>query len=293
MLRLIFKTMRPRQWTKNVFVFAALVFDGKLGRMPLVAQTLAAFIAFCLISSVVYIINDIADIEKDRAHPTKRSRPLASGQLSRRAAVGAAAILAALALGGAFAWGSELGWVVLGYLALNLAYSFYLKRIVIIDVLSIAAGFVLRVVAGVVVVDVVRFSPWLYVCTTLLALLLGLGKRRHELVLLAGGATAHRAILDHYTIPFLDQLIGLVTSTTIIAYSLYTFSAPNLPPNDLMMVTIPFVIYGLFRYLYLIHVRGEGGAPDELLLRDPPLLGSVALWGLAAIAILYLSPSPR
>jgi len=290
--RLILKTMRPRQWTKNVFVFAALVFDGKLGRLPLVAQTVAAFVAFCLISSVVYIINDVVDIEKDRAHPTKRWRPLASGQLSRRVALGAAAILAALALGGAFAWRSELGWVVLGYLALNLAYSFYLKRIVIVDVLSIAAGFVLRVVAGVVVVDVVRFSPWLYVCTTLLALLLGLGKRRHELTLLAGGATAHRAILDHYTIPFLDQLIGLVTSTTIIAYSLYTFSAPNLPPNDLMMVTIPFVIYGLFRYLYLIHVRGEGGAPDELLLRDLPLLLSVALWGLAAVAILYLGPSP-
>lgn len=292
MFRLILKTMRPRQWTKNVFVFAALVFDGKLGRLPLVAQTVAAFVAFCLISSVVYIINDVVDIEKDRAHPTKRWRPLASGQLSRRVALGAAAILAALALGGAFAWRSELGWVVLGYLALNLAYSFYLKRIVIVDVLSIAAGFVLRVVAGVVVVDVVRFSPWLYVCTTLLALLLGLGKRRHELTLLAGGATAHRAILDHYTIPFLDQLIGLVTSTTIIAYSLYTFSAPNLPPNDLMMVTIPFVIYGLFRYLYLIHVRGEGGAPDELLLRDLPLLLSVALWGLAAVAILYLGPSP-
>lgn len=292
MFRLILKTMRPRQWTKNVFVFAALVFDGKLGRLPLVAQTVAAFVAFCLISSVVYIINDVVDIEKDRAHPTKRWRPLASGQLSRRVALGAAAILAALALGGAFAWRSELGWVVLGYLALNLAYSFYLKRIVIVDVLSIAAGFVLRVVAGVVVVDVVRFSPWLYVCTTLLALLLGLGKRRHELTLLAGGATAHRAILDHYTIPFLDQLIGLVTSTTIIAYSLYTFSAPNLPPNDLMMVTIPFVIYGLFRYLYLIHVRGEGGAPDELLLRDLPLLLSVALWGLAAVAILYLAPSP-
>lgn len=292
MLRLILRTMRPRQWTKNVFVFAALIFDGKLGRMPLVAQTIAAFVAFCLISSVVYIINDIVDIEKDRAHPTKRGRPLASGQLSRRVAVGAAAVLAALALGGAFAWENELGWVVLGYLALNLAYSFYLKRIVIIDVLSIAAGFVLRVVAGVVVVNVVRFSPWLYVCTTLLALLLGLGKRRHELTLLAGGATAHRAILDHYTIPFLDQLIGLVTSTTIIAYSLYTFSAPNLPPNDLMMVTIPFVIYGLFRYLYLIHVRGEGGAPDELLLRDPPLLVSVVLWGLAAVAILYLVPSP-
>ncbi len=280
--------MRPRQWTKNAFVFAALVFDEKLTQVPLFASTLAAFLFFCLISSAVYTVNDLADRERDRAHPLKRLRPLASGQLSPRLAIGAAVGMAAIALAGAFAVKLALGWIVLAYLLLNLAYSFYLKNVVIVDVMSIAAGFVLRVLAGVVVVQVARFSPWLYVCTTLLALFVGLGKRRHEIILLAENANTHRAILDHYTIPFLDQLISLVTSTTVIAYSLYTFSAPNLPPNHLMMLTIPFVLYGLFRYLYLIHVRGLGGAPDELLLQDMPLLLSVVLWAASVVAILYL-----
>ncbi len=283
--------MRPRQWTKNAFVFAALVFDEKLTQVPLLTRTLAAFLWFCLISSAVYIVNDLADRERDRAHPTKRLRPLASGQLSPRVAIGAAMGMAAIALAGAFVLEPALGWVVLAYLLLNLAYSFYLKNVVIVDVMSIAAGFVLRVLAGVVVVQVARFSPWLYVCTTLLALFVGLGKRRHEIILLAENANFHRAILDHYTVPFLDQLISLVTSTTVVAYSLYTFSAPNLPPNHLMMLTIPFVLYGLFRYLYLIHVRGLGGAPDELLLQDGPLLLSVLLWAASVVAILYLVPT--
>jgi len=283
--------MRPRQWTKNVFVFAALVFDGKLTQIPLFTRTLAAFFWFCLISSVVYIINDLADIENDRVHPTKRLRPLASGLLSPRVAIVAAIVLAVIGLGGAFAMGGWLGWVTLAYLSLNLGYSFWLKNIVIVDVMSIAAGFVLRVVAGVVVVQVTRFSPWLYMCTTLLALFVGLGKRRHEIILLANNANAHRSILNHYTVSFLDQLIGLVTSTTVIAYSLYTFSAPNLPPNHLMMLTIPFVLYGLFRYLYLIHVRKLGGAPDELILQDVPLLLSVLLWAAAVVTILYLAPA--
>lgn len=288
MLRALWKTMRPRQWTKNAFVFAALVFDEKLTQVPLFINTLAAFLFFCLISSAVYLINDVADRERDRAHPVKRLRPLASGQLSPRLAIGAAIGMAAIALASAFTVKPALGWIMLAYLLLNLAYSFYLKNIVIVDVMSIAAGFVLRVLAGVVVVQVARFSPWLYVCTTLLALFVGLGKRRHEIILLAENANSHRAILDHYTIPFLDQLISLVTSTTVIAYSLYTFSAPNLPPNHLMMLTIPFVLYGLFRYLYLIHVRGLGGAPDELLLQDMPLLLSVMLWAAFVVAILYL-----
>jgi 4-hydroxybenzoate polyprenyltransferase len=282
--------MRPRQWTKNVFVFAALIFDGKLMETPLFLRTLAAFLWFCVISSAVYIINDLADIEKDRAHPDKRRRPLASGQLSPRVAVIAAVTLAAIGLVGAFATSVVLGEVVLGYLLLNLAYSFYLKNIVIVDVMSIAAGFVLRVLAGVVVVQVERFSPWLYMCTTLLALFVGLGKRRHEITLLAENANVHRPILDHYTVAFLDQLISLVTGTTVIAYSLYTFSAPNLPPNHLMMLTIPFVLYALFRYLYLIHVRGLGGAPDELLLQDIPFLLSVLLWGATVVVILYIIP---
>ncbi len=283
--------MRPRQWTKNAFVFAALIFDGKLTQVPALLHTLAAFVWFCLLSSAVYIINDLADIEKDRAHPDKRRRPLASGELSPRVAIIGAVVLAVIGLSGAFATGMALGWVVLSYLLLNLAYSFYLKHIVIIDVMSVAAGFVLRVVAGVVVVQVARFSPWLYVCTTLLALFVALGKRRHEITLLADNASAHRAILDHYTVPFLDQLISLVTSTTIIAYSLYTFSAPNLPPNHLMMLTVPFVLYGMFRYLYLIHVRGLGGAPDELILRDIPFVLSVLLWGAAVVIVLYVVPS--
>ncbi len=290
MLRALLKTMRLRQWTKNAFVFAALVFDGKLTQLSPFARTVEAFLWFCLISSTVYIINDLVDIEKDRAHPVKRLRPLASGQLSPRVAAVAAVILAITALVGAFITNLTLGLVVLAYLLLNLAYSFYLKHIVIVDVMSIAAGFVLRVVAGAVVVQVTRFSPWLYVCTTLLALFIGLGKRRHELVLLAEDANTHRAILDHYTIPFLDQLISLVTSTTVIAYALYTFSAPNLPPNHLMMLTVPFVLYGLFRYLYLIHVRKLGGAPDELLLQDLPLLISVLLWAGSVVVILYLVP---
>jgi len=287
LLYALWKTMRPRQWTKNAFVFAALVFDEKLTQVPLLIETLAAFLFFCLISSTVYIVNDLADRERDQVHPTKRLRPLASGQLAPRFAISAAIGMAVIALGGSFAIRPELGWVVLAYLLLNLAYSFYLKNIVIVDVMSIAAGFVLRVVAGVVVVQVARFSPWLYVCTTLLALFVGLGKRRHELILLADNANSHRAILDHYTVPFLDQLISLVTSTTVVAYSLYTFSAPNLPPNHSMMLTIPFVLYGLFRYLYLIHVRKLGGAPDELLLQDMPLLLSVVLWATSVVAILY------
>ncbi|GAB4563702.1 MAG: decaprenyl-phosphate phosphoribosyltransferase [Anaerolineae bacterium] len=287
----LLKTMRPRQWTKNVFVFAALVFDGKLTQWPLLLQTTATFALFCLISSVVYIVNDLADIERDRAHPTKRLRPLPSGRLSPGTARIAAVILAIVGLGGSLALKPALGLIAAAYLLLNLAYTFYLKEIVIVDVMSIAAGFVLRVVAGVVVVQVARFSPWLYVCTTLLALFLALGKRRHELLLLAEDANAHRSILDHYTVPFLDQLISLVTSTTVIAYSLYTFSAPNLPSNHLMMLTVPFVLYGLFRYLYLIHVRHLGGAPEELLLKDLPLLLSVALWGASVVVILYLFPA--
>lgn len=287
----LLKTMRPRQWTKNVFVFAALVFDGKLTQWPLLLKTTATFALFCLISSVVYIVNDLADIERDRAHPTKRLRPLPSGRLSPGTARIAAIILAIVGLGGSLALKPALGLVAAAYLLLNLAYTFYLKEIVIVDVMSIAAGFVLRVVAGVVVVQVARFSPWLYVCTTLLALFLALGKRRHELLLLAEDANAHRSILDHYTVPFLDQLISLVTSTTVIAYSLYTFSAPNLPSNHLMMLTVPFVLYGLFRYLYLIHVRHLGGAPEELLLKDLPLLLSVALWGASVVVILYLFPA--
>jgi 4-hydroxybenzoate polyprenyltransferase len=271
-----------------VVVFAPLVFVGKLFDWPLLLKTTIAFALFCLISSAVYLINDLADIEKDRQHPTKRNRPLASGALSPALAIAAAIFFVLISIPVALWLDGGFSLVLFGYLGLNIAYSFYLKHIVIVDVLTIAAGFVLRVAGGVVVVDVARFSPWLYLCITLGALFLGFGKRRHELILLQEEAGSHRAILEQYTLPFLDQLISLVTSTLVVAYSLYTFSAPNLPANHAMMLTIPFVLYGLFRYLYLIHVKHEGGAPDELVFRDRPLLLTGILWVLAVIAVLYI-----
>jgi len=283
----LLKTMRPKQWTKNVVVFAPLVFDEKLFQAALLGRTALAFALFCLISSTVYIINDLVDIEKDREHPKKRLRPLPAGVLSPRVALAAAGVFILISFPLAWWLDRSFALILLSYLLLNIAYSFYLKHLVIIDVLVIATGFVLRVAGGVAVVGVERFSPWLYLVVTLGALFLGFGKRRHELLLLDQGADAHRAILAEYTIPFLDQLIGLVTSTMVIAYSLYTFSAPNLPDNHAMMLTIPFVLYGLFRYLYLIHVKKEGGAPDELLLSDKALLATGALWVLAVVIVLY------
>jgi len=231
---------------------------------------------------------DLADIEKDRQHPAKRNRPLASGQLNPTVAAVAAGVLFVVSVGGAFWLSPWVGAIILGYFLMQVAYSFGLKNLVIVDVLVIAAGFLLRVQAGVVVAEAARFSPWLYICVSLLALFLGIGKRRGEIVLLAGNAENHRKVLDEYNLRFLDEMIAMVTSTTVMAYSLYTFSAPNLPANHGMMLTIPFVLYGLFRYLYLIHVRGAIEPPDQLVLKDRPLLLNILLWGLAAIAVLYL-----
>ncbi len=283
----LIKTMRPKQWTKNAFVFTALIFDRKLFEPAPLLRTVLAFILFCLASSVVYLINDLADMERDRKHPRKRFRPLASGELSPRVALAVALLLALIVVPAGFAVDSSLGIILIAYILLQIAYSFVLKHVVIIDVMTVAAGFVLRVAAGVVVVDVARFSPWLYVCTTLLALFIAINKRRHELILLAQDANNHRKILDEYNIQFLDEMNSMVTASTVIAYSLYTFSAPNLPSNHLMMLTIPFVIYGLFRYLYLVHVKGEGGAPDELVLRDIPLFLTLVLWALTVVLVLY------
>jgi 4-hydroxybenzoate polyprenyltransferase len=247
MLFQLLKAMRPKQWMKNGLVFAALVFDQQLLILEPFLRTVAGFFLLSLGASSIYLINDIADLDQDRQHPTKRFRPLASGALSVRVGQMAAVILFVLSLGLGFALNR---WVSL--------------------------------------VTVQRFSPWLYVCTTLLALFMGLGKRRAELVLLADAANSHRRVLDGYTLTFLDQLIVIVSSSTIMAYSLYTFSAANLPTNNLMMLTIPFVIYGIFRYLYLVNVENSGGAPEELVLSDWPLLTTFVLWGLTAILILYL-----
>jgi 4-hydroxybenzoate polyprenyltransferase len=287
--RALLKTMRLRQWTKNLVVFAALIFDVKFTQPEPLLRTLTAFFLFCLVSSAVYLLNDLVDMEADRAHPDKRHRPLASGALKPGLATAALIILLIASVVPAFVVDFWLGVILAGYFFLNLAYSFKLKHVVIIDALVVATGFVLRVAAGAVEVEVERFSPWLYVCITFVALLIALGKRRHELTSLEAEAGTHRAILDEYTVVFLDHLISIVTAATVICYSFYTFSAANLPENHLMMLTIPFVVYFLFRYLYLIHVRKLGGAPDELLFQDKPLFIAAIAWGLAAMAILYFS----
>lgn len=288
-LRAILKTMRPRQWTKNLVVYAALIFDGKFLELDLFLKTTAIFVLFCLVSSSVYLLNDLVDIEKDRAHPIKRHRPLASGALKPIHAIITLVALLAFSLPAAWWLDPNAGLILAGYFLLNVAYSFWLKHMVILDVFTIATGFVLRVAAGAAVVHVERFSPWLYVCITLIALIIALGKRRAELVALQEDASNHRAILDEYNLNFLDHLISLTTGATVVTYSLYTFSAQNLPENHLMMLTIPIVIYFLFRYLYLIHVKELGGAPDELIFKDKPLFFSAAFWAVAVVIILYFS----
>jgi 4-hydroxybenzoate polyprenyltransferase len=284
----IFKTLRPKQWTKNGFIFAALVFDVKLFQIEPFVKTLLGFVLLCLISGTVYLINDLVDIEKDRQHPIKKNRPIPSGQVPFKAALITAIILPTLCLPLSFLLNIYFGIIITAYLLLQIAYSLCLKDIVIVDVLTIAAGFVLRVAAGVPLVEAERFSPWLYVFTVLLALFLGLGKRRQELILLKDQAFNTRSILNEYNIPFLDAMMSIVTTGTVITYAFYTFSAPNLPDNHLMMLTIPFIIYGIFRYLYVVHVQGNGGAPDEVLLTDKSIQIDIVLFGLAVIVILYL-----
>lgn len=287
MLLALIQALRPRQWTKNGFVFIALVFDRKLTNLPAFLHTLSGFALFCLLSGAVYIINDINDVEADRRHPEKRSRPIASGRLPIPVAGATAAGLLALVFPLAYLLSPGFALVALVYLLQNLAYSKWIKHVPLLDVFSIALGFVLRVAAGVTLIQVERFSPWLYLVTTLGALYLGFGKRRAELAVLAEDANNHRRVLDGYTLPLLDQLINIVSATTIIAYSLYTFSAPNLPANHSMMLTIPFMIYIIFRYLYLIQTNCTG-APEEVLLSDRPIQGAIVLWGLAILTIFYI-----
>ena len=292
MFRAIIKTMRPRQWPKNVFVLAAVVFDRQLSVSNLepLLRSLAGFFLFCLLSSAIYYINDLADVEADRNHPTKRNRPIASGKLPIPVAIGVAVALLLISFAGALALSFNFFLISVAYFLANLAYSLWLKHVPLVDVLILASGFVLRVAAGVMIIQVERFSPWLYVVTTLFALYIGFGKRRAEISLLEGSAQNHRRVLDGYNIPLLDQLITIVSSSTILAYSLYTFSATNLPTNHTMMLTIPFVLYGVFRYLYLIQIKNEGGAPEELLLSDRPLQATVLLYGLSVFLIIYIVP---
>jgi 4-hydroxybenzoate polyprenyltransferase len=287
MITALIKSMRPKQWTKNIAVFAALIFDRQLLKINSDIRAFAGFIIFCFISSAVYIINDIIDFESDKKHPTKRLRPIATGQLPFSTAILFALIITISSLIAGFWLSPVFGILVTIYFFINLLYSKWLKHIVILDVIIIAFGFVLRVASGVSLINVERFSPWLYVVTTLLALYIGFGKRRSEISLLNADAIHHRRVLDGYTLPFLDQIITIVSSTTIIAYSLYTFSAPNLPADHSMMLTIPFVLYGVFRYLYLIQVKHAGGAPEELLFTDRPLQMTILFFGFLILVIFY------
>lgn len=280
----LLKAMRPKQWTKNLVIFAGIIFSKNLLAPGLLGQAAAAFGLFCLISGSVYIINDVVDLERDRAHPKKRHRPLAAGMLSIPVAVAAAVLAGGGSLALAFYMERLFGFAAAGYFLLMLIYSLWLKNIVIIDVLTIGIGFVLRAVAGAVVIDV-SISPWLLVCTYQLALFLALSKRHHERVLLENAHT-HRKILREYQPEMLEQMISVVTSSTVMAYSLYTFTAGH---SRWLMATIPFVIYGIFRYQYLVHHKEVGGSPEMVLLRDMPMLINVTLWVIASALILYLT----
>ena len=281
-------SLRPGQWTKNLIVFAGLVFSLKLFEPPAIVTAIEAFVIFCALSGLVYLINDVMDRESDRRHPTKCRRPIAAGDLPVSVALGAAGIIGAIALSAAFMLGFRFGVVAAGYVALQALYSGPLKHIVIIDVLAIAIGFVMRAVAGAVVLDVV-ISHWLLVCTILLALFIALAKRRHELVLLADDATSHRPILGEYSAYLLDQMIAVVTASTLIAYIFYTISPETEQKfgTSWLGLTIPFPLYGIFRYLYLVHKRELGGSPADLLLNDRPLLACVTFWVLAVVLIIY------
>ena len=287
--RALVVSLRPRQWPKNAVVLVGLVFARELGQPEQVLRAVLGALLFCLLSGAVYLVNDLLDVEKDRLHPLKRTRPLASGQLSPLTAGVVAVLLVAGSLFAAYLLSPAFCAVALGYLGLQALYVGWLKHVVILDVMALAGGFVLRAVAGAVVVGV-PISPWLYVCTMLLALFLALGKRRQELVLLEDNAGEHRPALEQYTVALLDHLLQVVTTSLLVAYMLYTFFAETLPRNRAMMLTIPFVLYGLFRYLYLVYARGEGGSPEEVLLRDRPMALCVVLWAVASVAILSVVP---
>jgi 4-hydroxybenzoate polyprenyltransferase len=285
---------RPEQWTKNLIVFAGLIFAGRLTLPEYVLRSILAFALFCLASSAIYVLNDLVDLEKDRLHPKKRERPVAAGRISKGAAAVFGAALAALALAGAFALSRPLALVVAAYLSTNILYSFYFKQAVVLDVLAIAVMFVLRAIAGVEVLrdldSSIEISPWLLVCTLFLALFLGFGKRRHELRLLGGNAEGHRKTLAGYSLPFLDQMIGIVTAATLLAYSIYTVAPGTVAKlhTEALVYTIPFVVYGLFRYLYLLFEREGGGSPSESLLSDLPIVADVLLWIVTVGLLLYV-----
>jgi 4-hydroxybenzoate polyprenyltransferase len=288
LVRSLFVSLRPSQWTKNLIVFLPLLFGQRLLEPAAIAASLAAFVIFCALSGVIYLINDVADREADRRHPVKMHRPIASGAVSVRAALTLAAVLGFGALAAAFGLRPLFGALALSYVVLLAAYSGPLKHVVIIDVLTIAIGFVLRTAAGAVAIAV-ELGPWLYVLTILLSLFLALSKRRHELVLLADQATGHRPILEEYSPYLLDQMISVVTASTLVVYAISTVSPEIIVKyhTKYLGLTLPFPLYGIFRYLYLVHQKEGGGSPSEMLLNDKPLLACVALWAAAVAFIIY------
>ena len=288
-LRALIETLRPQQWVKNGFIFAALIFSQSLTRWDRCRQVLLAALVFCLVSSATYVLNDILDVSEDRHHPTKKLRPIASGRISAVTAGIIGAILGGVGLIAAWRLNTNFFGIVVAYLAINVLYSTFLKRIALLDVFIVASGFLIRVIAGGLVIRV-AISPWLIVCTTLLALFIALSKRRHELVLLGDRASDHRAILADYTPYFLDQLISIVTASTVVSYALYTLS-PDVQskfPGKRLEMTIPFVLFGIFRYLHLIHHGEQGGNPTRSLFTDPVLLSVVLFWAASVILIIYL-----
>ena len=291
-----FLSLRPYQWSKNVVIFAALVFAKELGSLHHLLVAVGAFLDFCILSGAVYMLNDVVDYEKDRFHPIKKDRPIASGRLNRSFAATAGVSLYILALIGAFFLNPDRGFfkIALAYSAVTIGYTYYFKNIAILDVMAISIGFVLRAIAGGVVLNVI-VTFWLLLCTFLLALFLALSKRRHELVLLSEDASRHRTNLAEYSPYLLDQMIGVVTASCFIAYTLYTMSAETIAKfhTDKLSFTVPFVIFGIFRYLYLVHQKQEGGNPSALLYSDRPLLISIILWVLVCVGIIYSAQLPR
>ena len=294
--RAVFISLRPRQWTKNLVVFVALALSKHLFELDPFLRELLAFAVFCALSGSVYLLNDVADLERDRLHPLKRMRPVASGALPVKTAVAFAAVLSLLGLGLSPLLGPAFTWAALLYFGLNLLYSFKLKEVVILDVLSVSLGFVLRAVAGALAIAV-KFSDWLLVCTLLLALFLALAKRRHELTSLNDTAADHRKILAEYSPYLLDQMIGVVTASCVTAYAFYTLAEETTRKYQTGLAwTIPFVLYGIFRYLYLVHRKEQGGSPTDILVTDRPLLATVALWAATLLFIVYThggAPMPR
>ena len=289
MLTALLESMRPRQWTKNFFVFAAIIFGHRVLDPAAIRNTLAAFCLFCLLSGSVYILNDVADAEKDREHPIKRTRPVAAGRLPKSVGLLAALLIAAGTVALSFTITPAFAAIAIAYLALNLLYSLALKHVVILDVLLVAIFFVLRAAAGAAAISV-EISPWLLICTILLALFIALSKRRHELVLLEENASAHRSSLLEYTPYLLDQMIAVATASTLMAYCLYTVDERTIREfgTNHLMYTIPCVIFGIFRYLYLIHQKGEGGNPDRIILSDRPFFVNLLVWTGIVAVVIYL-----